>query len=92
MGRRAEWQEVLNAETRHWSSMSSEYLIVDLHEVRAYMVEVDSKQYQVEVQLLENTNAYVHVLVGVDDGSLPWSIVPLTQRFIRQKGGAGVEV
>jgi hypothetical protein len=59
MGRRAEWQGVLNAETKHWSSMSSEYLIVELHDVRAYVVEVDSKQYQVEIQLLENTNAYV---------------------------------
>jgi hypothetical protein len=88
MGRREEWQGVLDAETKQWWSMSCERLIAELHDVRAYMVEVDSKQYQVEVQLMENTNAYVHVLVAVDDGSLPWSIVPLTQSFIRQKGGA----
>jgi hypothetical protein len=91
MGRRAEWQEVLDAETERWSSMSCEHLIAELHDVQAYVVEVDSKQYQVEVQLLENTNAYVHVLVAVDDGSLPWSIVPLTRSFIRQKSAAGVE-
>jgi len=92
MSRRAEWQGVLDAETKRWSSMSCEHLIAELHDVRAYEVEVDSKQYQVEVQLLENTNAYVHVLVAVDDGSLPWSIAPLTQSFICQKGCAGVEV
>ena len=85
MSRRAEWRRVLDAETNRWSSMSCECLIAELHEVRAYEVEVDSKQYQVEVQLMENTNAYVLVLVGVDDGSLPWSIVPLTKSFICQK-------
>jgi len=51
--------------------MSCERLITELHDVRAYVVEVESKKYQVEVELLENTEAYVHVLVGVDDGSLP---------------------
>ena len=71
--------------------MSCEKLIAELHNVRAYEVEVESKQYQVEVQLLENTDTYVHVVVGVDDGSLPASIAPLTRSFIRKKAGAGVE-
>ena len=57
----------------------------------AYEIEVESKKYQVEVQLLENTNAYVHVVVEVDDGSLPPSITPLTRTFIRQKGDTDVE-
>jgi hypothetical protein len=91
MSRRAEWQKVLDAEIRHWSSMSCEQLIAELHDVRAYQVEVESKQYQVEVQLLENTNDYVHVLVGVDDGSLPASFAPLTQSFICPKGDAAVD-
>ena len=85
MSRRAEWRRVLDAEANRWSSMSYECLIAELHDVRAYVVEIDSKQYQVEVQIMENTNAYVLVLVAVDDGSLPWSIVPLTQSFICQK-------
>jgi hypothetical protein len=84
---RAEWQGILDTETKRWSSMLYDDLIAELRDVQAYEVEVDSKQYQVEVQLLESTNAYVHVQVGVDDGSLPGSIVPLTQSFIRQKGG-----
>jgi hypothetical protein len=89
MSPRAEWQAVLDDEVKRWSSLSWERLVAELRDVRAYEVEVDSKQYQVEVELLENTNAYVHVQVGVDDGSLPWSIVPLTQSFIRQKGSGG---
>ena len=92
MSRRMEWQSVLDAEVRRWSEMSAERLIAELHEVRAYEIEVDSKRYQVEVELLENTNAYVHVGVGVDDGHLLMSIVPSTQSFIRQKGDGGVEL
>jgi hypothetical protein len=61
MSPRAEWQAVLDDEVKRWSSLSWERLVAELRDVRAYEVEVDSKQYQVEVELLENTNAYVHV-------------------------------
>jgi hypothetical protein len=37
------------------------------------------------VELLENTEHYLHVMVAVDDGSLPRSISPLTHSFIQQK-------
>jgi len=70
---------------RRWSSMSSDELLSKLHDVQAYEVERDSKAYQVEVELLENTDTYVHVMVGVDDGRLPASILPATTSFIRQK-------
>jgi hypothetical protein len=53
--------------------------------VQGNEVEFDSKQYQVEVELLENTEKYIHVMVSVDDGSLPASISPLTHSFICQK-------
>jgi hypothetical protein len=68
--------------------MSCEQLAAELLEVQEYQVEFESKQYQVEVQLLENTADYVHVAVSVDDGSLLGSILPLTHGFIRQKGEA----
>lgn len=86
--KRAEWQKVLDAEVARWSGMSWEELATELREVRAYQVELESKQYQVEVQLLENTGGYVHVSVSVDDGSLPQSIVPSTHSFIKQKSSA----
>jgi hypothetical protein len=88
MSRREEWQKVLDAEVARWSRMSWEELTTELREVEAYQVEMESKQYQVEVQLLENTGDYVHVSVSVDDGSLPQSIVPLTRSFIKQKSAA----
>jgi hypothetical protein len=85
MSRRAGWQKVLDAELERWSSLSCEQLIAELHELRAYEVEAESKRYQVEVDLLENKSEYVHVMVSVDDGSLPASIFPLTQTFILRK-------
>ena len=39
-------------------------------------------------QLIEHTAAYVHVMVSVDDGSLPTSILPLSRDFIREKNPA----
>ena len=82
MGRREEWRKVLDSEVRRWSAIACGQLISELQDVRAYEVELDSKKYQVEVELLENTDKYVHVMVAVDDGSLPASISPLTDSFI----------
>ena len=41
--------------------------------------------YQVEVEILESTEEYFHVMVPVDDGSLPASMMPETQSFICNK-------
>ncbi len=86
MSRRAEWRKILDAETERWSAMAFEQLIAELRDVRAYEVELESKMYQVEVELLENTAGYVHVMVSVDDGSLPASLSPATETFLCYKG------
>jgi hypothetical protein len=71
MRRRAEWRRVLDAETESWSRKSCEQLIEKLHESHNYVVVVDAKHYQVEVELLENCEEYVHMALGVDDGCFP---------------------
>ena len=90
MSQRDEWQGVLDAEMKRWSALSCERLVSELRDMQAYEVESGLRRYQVEVELLENTDNYVHVLVSVDDGSLPASISPLTHSFIRQKGGPDI--
>jgi len=70
---------------RRWAARSWEQLVAELREHQAYEVEVDSKKYQVEVELLENTGTYLNVAVAVDDGSLPASIRPETRSFICRK-------
>ena len=66
--------------------MSAEQLIAALPDVQAYEVEFESATYQVEVEILENTDKHVEVSLGVDDGSLPASFFPSGCVFIREKG------
>jgi len=61
---------------KRWSAVYCAQLVFELREVQAS---------EVEVELLEDTAQYVHVMVAVDDGSLPASISPLTHSFICQK-------
>jgi hypothetical protein len=85
MNRREEWRKVLDSEVKRWVAMSCSQLLSELHDPQAYEIEFDFKKYQVEVELLENTDQYLHVVVAVDDGSLPASMRPLTHSFIRSK-------
>ncbi len=61
-----------------------------MHDVQCYEVELDSKTYQDEVELLEDTEPFVRVTVPVDDGDLPASILPLTETFHSAKGRQGL--
>ena len=82
---RKQWTSVLDAEAKRWSDKSCAQLILDVTEGQAYEVEFESKRYQVEVELLEDTPKYIHVALSVDDGSLPASIRPLSRTFLRYK-------
>ena len=86
MSRREEWRKVLDSEVKRWSAMSCDQLVSELPDgLEEYQLEFESKQYNVEVELLENTEQYLHVVVAVDDGSLPASISPLCHSLIRHK-------
>ena len=78
-------ERILNAESERWSSMPAEQLVSELRELQAYQVEGGDQTYQLEVELLENTDAYVHVMVAVDDRRLPYSITPLNHTFIKKR-------
>ncbi len=69
MSRRDEWNRVLAIELQRWNTKPWSRLRAELEDGNvAYEVVVDSKTYQVEVDLLEDTQAYLHVSVAVDDG------------------------
>ena len=85
MKRREQWRPVLDAELKRWRAKSSEQLLAELRDEQAYEIEFENKMYQVEVEILENTDKYVHVLVAVDDGTLPAALLPLSSSFIREK-------
>lgn len=79
-------QRALDSEVERWSAKSAEQIIAELaREEKNYITKGPSTDYQFEVQLLENTDTYVHVSVRVDDGRLWYSIHPLSNSFIVQK-------
>jgi hypothetical protein len=85
MNRREEWRKVLDREVQRWSTMTFEQLLSELRELQVYELECDAKTYQVEVQMLTQTNESLQVMVAVDDGSMPASLVPATHIFIRNR-------
>jgi hypothetical protein len=85
MDRRGEMQMVLYKEVERWSEMSAAQLLTELAEMQNFEIECNGKHFQFEVQIVENTDEYVHASVSVDDGRLPFSISPLCQGFIRKK-------
>jgi hypothetical protein len=76
---------MLQAELRRWSSMSCDEVLAELRTRDIYELVADSKRYQVEVVLLEDKPAYLHVSIAMDDGSLPASIHPESESFICRK-------
>jgi hypothetical protein len=85
MGKREECRPILEAQVRRWAQIPWEQVVRLLLESQAYEVTSESKKYQVEVQLLENTAAYIHFSVAVDDGALPQSLSPLSQVIVLSK-------
>ena len=84
---RRKWAPVLAQEMKKWEGKSWQQLVSELADVQAYELEFEGKQYQVEVELLEDTGEYLHVIVAVDDGSLPASLCPLSETFLCRKDG-----
>jgi len=85
MTRREQWRRVLDIEVQRWSAMTPEQLALALDKGQVYEVTLDSKTYQVEVEVLESTDEFFHVMVAVDDGSLPASMMPEIDSFICNK-------
>jgi hypothetical protein len=83
MSRREEWDTVLGLELDRWAAKPWPELVSALERGNlAYEVVFGSKAYQLEVDLLEDTERYLHVCIAVDDGSLPGSVRPATRSFI----------
>lgn len=79
------WQSVLDAEVQRWSAMPFAELVVRLRDMAVYEVELQEKKYQVEVELLRDTEKQLEIMIAVDDGVLARSLRPLTQIIAREK-------
>ncbi len=87
MNRREQWRSVLHAEAKLWNAKTYSQLVSELKEEQVYEVQHEGNPYQVEVEILENTNAYLHYVISVDDGSIPASFQPMSESFICEKPG-----
>lgn len=87
MGRREHCRKVLDAELLRWSGRLWDQIVADLRDSRAYGAVFELKLYEVEVQILEDTDEHVHVMLSVDDGNLAGSILPLSCTFISRNRG-----
>ena len=85
MSKRSECQAALAQEVKRWSNMQWEELVFALQDIHDYQIEVGGNHYQVEVQLLENTERYIHVSVAIDDSRLLGSMFPLSNSFVKKK-------
>lgn len=86
MTRREKWELVLTAELERWSAKAWPQLLTDLTDGNvAYEVTWNSEVFQVEVDLLEDTPAYLNVCVAVDDESLLGSVRAACRNFIVKK-------
>jgi hypothetical protein len=79
MSRRDEWRRILDAEVDRWSAMTYDDLISALQDHQGYVVELESKHYQVDVEILEITEKYLQVVVAVND--VPAVERPLSRSF-----------
>ena len=82
-----ELKHCLDREVELWCRKDYRTLLKELKDVVAYEGSDVSSKYQVEVQLLESTPEYVHVMVAVDDGTLFRSFKPLSWSFIVHSDG-----
>ena len=78
--------DLLAAEIEAWSLKTYGQLIQELADVVAYQRE-DPESHQFEVQILETTPEYVHVVISADDGSFWRSFSPVTRTFIVHHDG-----
>ena len=75
----------METEIKKWAALSYAQVMSKLPDSECYELEFESRKYQVEVELLENTEQYIHVGLSVDDGSLPASLSPVASSFICYK-------
>ncbi len=85
MNRRQQWRAILDAETARWQAKSYRDLASELRlrDPAVYVVQHGTKEFQVEVELIELNSKYAHVVVSVDDGSLPASLMPASSDFAK---------
>lgn len=80
-------RELLSEEALAWAERPYEDIVADLTEPRKYKRGAGESEHNFEVKALESTSEYILVSLSVDDGSLIWSLAPITASFLIYRDG-----
>lgn len=80
-------KDYLNEEIEKWSRKSYLELREELREPISYYEGTEDERRRIEVYLLESTDDYVHVGIGVDQGGWFRALVPMSYDFLVYKDG-----
>ena len=83
----AELRELLSHETLAWAERSPADIVADLASPHTTQRGTGDAWHEIEVRLLEATDDYIHVQTSIHDGSVAWSLKPLTSSFLIYRDG-----
>jgi len=82
---RKKLRPILDAAVAKWQAKSCDELVLELAEDQGNQIEFESRDYNVEVTLLENAAEHIHFMVPVDDGALLSAFHPLSERLLLRR-------
>ena len=80
-------RELLSQETLAWAEREPADIVADLEKPRTYARGEGDTWHEFEIVLLEASSDYIHVKTSVHDGSLIWSLTPLSSSFLIYRDG-----
>lgn len=80
-------RELLTQETLAWAERSPADIVADLAKPQTYRRGTGAAWHELEVVLIEATDDYIHVRTSINDGSLAWSLKPMTSSFLIYRDG-----
>jgi hypothetical protein len=83
----AQLRQLLSQEMIAWAEREPADIVADLAKPRTYQRGAGDTFHEFEVTLLEANDEYIHVKTSVNDGSLAWSLKPLTSSFLIYRDG-----
>ena len=83
----AQLRALLAEETTAWAEREPADIVADLAQPRTYQGGEGETWHEIAVTLLEANNDFIHVQTSIHDGSLVWSLKPITASFLIYRDG-----
>jgi hypothetical protein len=83
----AQLRELLSEETLAWAERPPADIVAELASPQTYRRGAGEAWHEIEVRLLEATDDYIHVSTSIHDGSVVWSLSPITSSFLIYRDG-----